>query len=69
MDSKEYQAIRHDLQLTPSEWCEKLGISLSSHKKFNAGLRPIPRQLEQSINWLVEIRKLKREILLSKYAS
>lgn len=40
-------------------WLDTLGISESSHKKYNAGIRPVPPTVEKLINALLVTKRLK----------
>jgi predicted transcriptional regulator len=58
MSQDEYRKARLALGLSVHEWIDALGISESSHKKYNAGIRPVPVQTEKLIMALLKIQHL-----------
>jgi hypothetical protein len=61
MAPSEYHQARLTLGLSLPEWLDALGISESSHKKYNAGIRPVPAHTEKLILALLKIQQLESE--------
>ena len=67
MENLEYKAAYKESGLTNLEWCELLGISLSSHKKYSSGDREVMLSVQKHIKALQEIKRLKA--LIDKLSS
>ena len=58
MNPEDYAKARERLGLSVVDWCKELGISVHAHKKYNAGIRPVPKMLELSIEKSEKIKSL-----------
>lgn len=63
MTTDDYKTARTDLNLTVSEWIEKLGISIDTHKSYNSGRNDVPPQIANHIQTLLELDRIKKGVL------
>ena len=54
MNNIEYKAARHTLGLSLSAWLDRLGISLSAHKKYSSGHLPVSVPIDRHIQTLIK---------------
>jgi hypothetical protein len=53
MKASQYKQSRKDMGLSVTEWCERLGLALDTHKNYNSGRRPIPLAVQKHIETLL----------------
>jgi DNA-binding transcriptional regulator YiaG len=53
MNPDQYKQARQEMGLSVSEWCERLGLPLDTHKNYNSGRRPIPLTVQKHIETLL----------------
>jgi predicted transcriptional regulator len=63
MTTDDYKTARTDLNMTVSEWIEKLGISIDTHKSYNSGRNDISPQIANHIQTLLELDRIKKGVL------
>ncbi len=56
MTNEEYKQARQELGFSVSEWVERLGISVNSHKSYNSSRREIPNYIAAHIETLRELK-------------
>ena len=57
MSVDQYKKSRKDLGLSVTEWCDRLGIALDTHKNYSAGRRPIALPVQRHIETLLKGKK------------
>lgn len=62
MTAEEYKSARHDLDYILSDWIEKLGISIDTHKNYCSGRIKVGRQAQAHIHTLYAVKQLKNEL-------
>ncbi len=62
MTPDEYKAARKELGLNVSDWVDKLGISISTHKKYSSGALNVQQAVSNHIETLLELDKLRKKI-------
>ncbi len=62
MTPDEYKAARKELGLNVSDWVDKLGISISTHKKYSCGALNVQQAVANHIETLLELDKLRKKI-------
>lgn len=63
MTPEEYQSARKTLRYNVSNWLEKLGIALDTHKKYNSGQIKIQAPVANHIETLLEYEEFNKSTL------
>ncbi len=63
MTKEEYKEAREILKLSVSEWIEKLGISIDTHKSYNSGRKEVMSPVANHIQTLLELNEIQKSVL------
>lgn len=61
MTVDDYQKARKQLGMNVTQWTEKLGISVDTHKSYNSGRKTVSPAVANHIQTLIELQELQNQ--------